>query len=802
MNKSKDREHSQTADNQRSPVDMLEHALTVLASAVVRLDHKGRILDTSESFSAIFGDGRHAGKSMLNFIAESDQSIVEQAIQRAQTDRLQVRVCVADRTLRHATLHTAPQNGNCIIVIAIDDEHAADPVDHAILQRDHLYRALARNLPDTGVLYYDTQLNILIAEGAVLQAMIPQLSNLEGKSIHEVTAAHPELGEHLATALRGEQVEAEYNLRDAIYRVQAMPVHAEHDAIIGGTTVITDITSQRKSADALATSERRLRVLLDTLPDIMYVVDRGGNYIEIHTGDTSAPKISDAAVGTNIRDSDLPPDVIDEALGLIQIAVETGNIQSYEYGIHHDDGYHYYEARLVAVNQNEVLTLVRDITALKHVQEELSGHVEDLTILRQVDGELSDNLNLNYVKQLALDATIRLSKATAGFIALEENDHLYVVHHIGGYDVDVVQEQLESDRGVIAQVVKSGQGLLIEAGDADADIDDPFLLEDSVGRIIIPLIAQDHVIGVLNLETRYESRFTLETFQFVKLITGRIAVIIENARLYQQTEHQLQELQHLYEEVSRLGQLKTDMIRIASHDLKNPLAAIMGYLEMLRWDADKTMNEQQQNYLSQMHKAAQRMQKITTSILSLERIQQMAQNTTDRLFNIGELVTKIINDHQSAAKAKKQSLNLSIPNTQTMVIGDPVQLHEAIDNLVSNAIKYTPEKGTVKVDVQSDHTGITLRVTDNGYGIPEEQQKRLFSPFYRARTTETEEIDGTGLGLHLVKNIINRHHGHIVFESTYGEGSMFGFKLPPVEDRLSSPGTKDDRDVNGSTIVG
>lgn len=799
MSKSKDREQHHITASQL-PADMLDQALAVLQSTAVQVDHDGRIVQAGESFSAIFGDDDHIGEALLKYIDDANEPAVRQALQRTRKHRLQVRVCVADGTFRAATLYFTPgSEGDCVVVIALDVNPPANTVDHAILQRDYLYRALARNLPDTGVLYYDTQLNILIAEGTVLRAMLPESGNLERTSITQIGADYPELGEHLEKALEGEQIEAEYTLQHATYRVQAMPVRAEDDAIIGGTAVITDITSQRKSADALAASERRLRVLLDTLPDIMYVMDRDGNYIEMHTGDANTPVIPDAAVGMNIRDVDLPPDIVDEALGLIQVAVETGNIQSYEYGIHLEDGYHYYEARLVALNQNEVLTLIRDITALKRVQEELSGHIEDLTILRQVDGELSDNLNLNYVKQLALDATIRLSKATAGFIALEENDHLYVVHHIGGYDVDEVQERLESDEGIIADVVRSGQGVLITG--KTPQIDDPFLLEDSVGRIIIPLIAQDRVIGVLNLETRYDDRFTPETFQFVKLITGRIAVIIENARLYQQTEQQLQELQHLYEEVSRLGQLKTDMIRIASHDLKNPLAAIMGYLEMLRWDADKTMNDQQQNYLSQMHKAAQRMQKITTSILSLERIQQMAQNTTDRLFNIGELVTKIVNDHQSAARAKKQTLSLDIPDSRTMVIGDSVQLHEAIDNLVSNAIKYTPENGSVKVEIQTDNAGVTLRVIDNGYGIPEEQQKRLFSPFYRARTTETEEIDGTGLGLHLVKNIINRHHGHIVFESTYGEGSMFGFKLPPVEDRLSS---RDDNDseVNGSTIVG
>ena len=110
--------------------------------------------------------------------------------------------------------------------------------------------------------------------------------------------------------------------------------------------------------------------------------------------------------------------------------------------------------------------------------------------------------------------------------------------------------------------------------------------------------------------------------------------------------------------------------------------------------------------------------------------------------------------------------------------GDPMLLYEAISNIIGNAIKYTPKAGTVHVWLTVEGQSACVRVHDNGYGIPEEQQERLFSPFYRVQTEETQEIEGTGLGLHLVKNIIERHNGNMVFSSVYGEGSTFGFNLP------------------------
>ena len=110
--------------------------------------------------------------------------------------------------------------------------------------------------------------------------------------------------------------------------------------------------------------------------------------------------------------------------------------------------------------------------------------------------------------------------------------------------------------------------------------------------------------------------------------------------------------------------------------------------------------------------------------------------------------------------------------------GDLAQLYEAISNLIGNAIKYTPERGLIDVCLRKKDGLIIFDVRDNGFGIPEEHHERLFQPFYRAHTQETTGIEGTGLGLHLVKKIVERHRGKMIFRSTYGQGSTFGFSLP------------------------
>jgi two-component system, OmpR family, phosphate regulon sensor histidine kinase PhoR len=112
------------------------------------------------------------------------------------------------------------------------------------------------------------------------------------------------------------------------------------------------------------------------------------------------------------------------------------------------------------------------------------------------------------------------------------------------------------------------------------------------------------------------------------------------------------------------------------------------------------------------------------------------------------------------------------------VTGDEAQLQEAFVNILMNAIKYTPANGRIQIRLRQQDAFALLEIQDSGFGIPDELQPNLFRPFYRAKTQDTANIPGTGLGLHLVKNIIERHQGRMIFQSTYGSGSTFGFILP------------------------
>ncbi|MDQ7033410.1 MAG: PAS domain-containing protein [Anaerolineae bacterium] len=688
-------------------------------------------------------------------------------------------------------------NDNVIGLVGItQDITRRKQQESEVKKREEYYRTLARNLPQSAVFLYDHDLRILAAEGPALFAVQFSGTTLDGKLFSEVldtsTNEVQELLRIYREALNGNETRMERLYGDVYYRIHVLPVRNESGDIIAGMALTQNIDEQKKSEQAVRASEERSRALINAMPDLMFVAKRDGTITDFRPSFADDVSLSIATDTQTIRQVGLPDVIIDESLIYLELALESGIIQSFEFSQNEPstDGNgnsnpatRAFEIRMTALNDEEVLTIVRDISPLKRIQDELNHHIFDLTVVRQVSNELSDNLNFEYVAQLALDAAMRLSNAQTGFMAMKQvDDSLTLLSLVGYYDLQQLDDVLQSKTSITSRVMRTQQPELII--DLNADPDYVPLVQDTKALMVIPLMSHERLVGVLHLETRRAERFNQERFQFLQLITGRIAAFLDNANLYRQTQDQVAELRQLYEEVAHLEQLKTDMIRIASHDLKNPLSSISVYLDMLRTDTEDVLTEEQNAHLEIIDKAAQKMGRITKGILSLEKIDQMAQDYSHVKVNLHEQVRLAIGEQMDFAVRKSQSITPKLPDEAVYVEGDALLLHEAVTNLIGNAIKYTPDSGNIEVSLYVADEQVMVRVKDDGYGIPEVLQERLFTPFYRVQTKETQAIEGTGLGLHLVKNIIERHNGKMVFNSIYGKGSTFGFDMPPMPENL------------------
>jgi PAS domain S-box-containing protein len=538
------------------------------------------------------------------------------------------------------------------------------------------------------------------------------------------------------------------------------------------------------SGDPLRQQEPLYYVLARSLPDMTVMLfDHELRYIMAAGEPLQAAGFDPSQVEGRTLFDILPPADAEKSAAYYRSALEGNRVQ---FDTQYNDRSYQCSTVPVRDESGQVIggmLLVQDVTRMLRTQTELRQHVSQLTLLAEVDAELVDQLNLDYVLTLALDAALRLSTADAGFIGVLEGEELRLARLVGDYPERTLNAYLRRGAGIVPRVLSQQRAELIPDVRSDPDYID--ILPRTIAQIAIPLISQDNLIGVINLETSRANVFTVEIYEFLKLMTARIAVALDNARLYRQTADQLDELQRLYERVTKLEELKTDMIRIASHDLRNPLMVVVSNLGLLRAELTSHLEKDlvppsaTLDYIESIQTASNRMRKIITDILSLERIEEAAQEAHRSRMDLKPLVQRAYDDLGSLARIKAHDYRLSIEAVgQLEVNGDEVQLFEALTNLIGNAIKYTPDGGRVLVSLTQENGQVLFRVQDSGIGIREQQQARLFQPFFRARSPETRDIEGTGLGLHLVKNIIERHEGEMFFESVYQQGSTFGFALP------------------------
>ena len=315
--------------------------------------------------------------------------------------------------------------------------------------------------------------------------------------------------------------------------------------------------------------------------------------------------------------------------------------------------------------------------------------------------------------------------------------------------------------------------------------------------------AQEYGIAtIVRLETRSEivgycllgykstgSAYSQRDIDLIRITGDELAVAIQNtmrfeqiqgfnATLQERIEEATKELRTSNEQLQRLDEAKDEFVSMASHQLRTPLTSVKGYISMvLEGDVGKITNMQRQ-LLGEAFTSSERMVHLINDFLNVSRLQTGKFMLEIKPIDLAKVITQEVESLQTTANARGLKLQYRAPSTFPILYIDEGKIRQVIMNFIDNAIYYSSEETSIHIELTTEGGDVVFRVKDTGIGVPKSEQSHLFTKFFRATNARKQRPDGTGVGLFLAKKVIVAHGGSMVFESTEGEGSTFGFRLP------------------------
>jgi signal transduction histidine kinase len=356
---------------------------------------------------------------------------------------------------------------------------------------------------------------------------------------------------------------------------------------------------------------------------------------------------------------------------------------------------------------------------------------------------------------------------------LDESGHMLIPQLAASDGQDGFPRLAYGDQG-LRPILETARPKVIRLSDLATWAQDRSFLRNGDAEVLIaPLVAGQETIGMLTLipQAGYREGGLLDEDgeRVLGTLANQAAVAIKNAQLFEAT-------QRAYEELRQLDDLKTQFINIAAHELRTPLGAMMGYASFV----EKRVPDKLQGPMRFMVASTLRMRTIVDAMMAIQSLDAGTAFLRLTSVDIAAIIQRVSTDFNPMAELEGHEIEVELPGQLPPVQADAEKVGLILSNLLSNAIKFTPEKGHIKVTAEDRGHFILVCVCDNGVGIAPEDHERIFERFYQARAEHLAGHGGIGIGLTIVKQLVELHGGHVWVDSEVGEGSRFYFTLPKV----------------------
>ncbi len=340
----------------------------------------------------------------------------------------------------------------------------------------------------------------------------------------------------------------------------------------------------------------------------------------------------------------------------------------------------------------------------------------------------------------------------------------------GGYEEDISCSSLKN-------VIEKGEPRIINDLEdylkkkPDSKSTRKIISEGIKSSLTMPLIIKGKPIGVIFFSSRDKNTYTEKDSEYLRLIAGHIAISFERAML-------VEELEKINERLKELNKMKDEFITIVSHDLRSPLTNILLFSDMFLMKTFGELTEKQKEAVYMINRSGIHLRDLINDLLDLAKIEAGKIELHKLKGKIGDAVKESINVMQFNAHEKKIEIKLNLPETEPEISADWLKIFQVMNNLISNAIKFTHEGGSVTISVKYSQDNVEVSVKDTGQGIENDDITLIFDKFRQVKSKATRGEKGSGFGLAIAKNLIELHGGKIWVESRLGKGTTFYFTLP------------------------
>ncbi len=334
-----------------------------------------------------------------------------------------------------------------------------------------------------------------------------------------------------------------------------------------------------------------------------------------------------------------------------------------------------------------------------------------------------------------------------------------------------------ADDPLIAEICEHETGLLVEdLRDHAAGGRSPLVANRALGSFLaVPVFSAKDNLGVLMVGDFAREPFNPEDARLMTILSGQVAMAIEKSRLYEVMNGRIERLDRENEELRSSNKLKMGYLSHLSHELKTPLTSIKAYAETLTDHIEDEEFPEKKEFLGIISTETDRLIRMVNKVLDVSKIEFGNRTLKRTTFPLGTLLVEVESAMTPYLRDKKLRLVVSAPSSLPLVDADQDLVKQVFINLISNAIKFSPESSRIFIEAVEDAVAIKITVTDEGVGIPQDDLQNIFKQFYQVSRGSGE---GVGLGLAIVKNIVEQHGGTIAATSRLGEGSTFTFTLP------------------------